>query len=107
MVLFSAVVSAGEVKQVMKDMKHHYDSAIASRTLADFTKYEAAFQDDVVRAGSVNYSADPATYQQGMKALQNGLQPVRQAMAAGDLPGAKQALSKLMPVKKRYHNLLN
>lgn len=105
--MLSATASANAVKPVMKDMKNHYNAAMASQSMPEFQRYETAFQNDVAKAGTLSYSADQATYQRGVKELQNGLQSVQRAMQANDLNGAKQAMSQLSPIKKHYHKLLN
>ncbi len=106
---FAAVstVQAGEVKNLMKDMKQAMQAAMASNNMQDFSKQFARLQDDSRRASQQNWKADPALYKEGMQKLQTQLDAVAVQVQANNLPAAKAALAQTNPIKKRYHNYLN
>ncbi|WP_293766109.1 cytochrome b562 [uncultured Aquitalea sp.] len=106
---FAAVstVQAGEVKNLMKDMKQAMQAAMASNNMQDFSKQFARLQDDSRRASQQNWKADPALYKEGMQKLQIQLDAVAVQVQANNLPAAKAALAQTNPIKKRYHNYLN
>jgi soluble cytochrome b562 len=99
--------AANEVKNTMKEMKNSFNAALSSNNMSDFIKYESAFITQLNHASTLAYSPDQKTYQQGIKTLQAEMEPVNKEILANNLPAAKNALSKLVPTKKRYHNLLN
>lgn len=106
---FAAVstVQAGEVKNLMKDMKQAMQAAMASNNMQDFSKQFARLQDDSRRASQQNWKADPELYKEGMQKLQTQLDAVAVQVQANNLPAAKAALAQTNPIKKRYHNYLN
>ncbi|WP_028534306.1 cytochrome b562 [Paludibacterium yongneupense] len=107
MAALSPTVLGNEVKQVMKDMRREYNAAMASTTIAEFGKNMASLHASVGSASHINFSSDPATYQQGMQELEQGLARVDLALKANDLAAAKNALRQMNSTKKHYHDLLN
>ena len=105
--LAAAPVQAGELKSTMKDMKTTLKSAMASSTISDFNTYFTRLQADIDKASKLPLKKDQATYDKGMKELQQQLQLVSQAVKANDLAAAKAALQKTDPIKKHYHKQLD
>ncbi|WP_174875007.1 cytochrome b562 [Vogesella oryzae] len=105
--LATAPAQAGEIKNVMKDMKTTVKAAMASNSMADFNKYFTQLQADVAKASKLPLKKDQPTYDKGMKELQQQLDAVSQAVKANDLPAAKAALQKTDPIKKHYHKQLD
>lgn len=103
---FCSPVQAGEVKNVMKDMKVAMKGAMNSTSIAEFSQYVNRLQSDATKAGKLQYNSDPETYHKGMQELQQELNVVNQAVHANDLNAAKAALQKINVSKKHYHDLL-
>jgi soluble cytochrome b562 len=101
------LAQASEIKRLMKDMKLAMQGAMASTTMAQFSGYVSRLQSDALEVSSQQYRSDPATYREGMQALQQELTAVDQAVRANDLVAAKQGLQKINDTKKHYHDLLN
>lgn len=98
---------AGEVKNVMKDMKVAMKGALNSSTMPEFTQYANRLQADAAKASKLKYNSDPETYHKGMQELQQELNVMNQAVRANDLKAAKAALQKVNASKKHYHDLLS
>ena len=103
---FCLPVQAGEVKNVMKDMKVAMKGAMNSTSIPEFSHYAKQLQDDAAKASKLQYKSDPETYRKGMQELQQELTAVNQAVHANDLKAAKAALQKINASKKHYHDLL-
>ncbi|MDN0082559.1 cytochrome b562 [Crenobacter sp. SG2305] len=103
----SPMAGAGEIKNLMKDMKVSVRGAMASNSMPEFSKYFARLQNDVQQASKQQYRSDPATYHEGMQQLQKELIVVEQAVKTNNLQAAKDALQKTNQTKKHYHDLLN
>lgn len=103
---FCSPVQAGEVKNVMKDMKVAMKGAMNSTTIPEFSQYANRLQVDATKASKLQYKSDAETYRKGMQELQQELNVVNQAVRANDLKAAKTALQKINTSKKHYHDLL-
>lgn len=104
--LAAAPAHAGEVKQLMRDMKHAMQGAMNSRTIPEMTGYVARLESDVQQASRQQYRDDQPTYDEGMRTLRGELTEVDRAVQANDLTAAKQALRRINGTKKHYHDLL-
>lgn len=102
----SHLAEAGEVKNVMKEIKTEYNAALGSSTLPDLAQHVAKLQDHVKTASQTRFPDDQATYNKGMQELQQGLEQVTTAIRANDMNKAKAALRQLNAIKKHYHGLL-
>ncbi|WP_260433565.1 cytochrome b562 [Burkholderia sp. Bp8998] len=102
----AAPACAGEIKPLMKDMKHAMQGAMNSRTIPEMKGYVARLESDAQQAGRQRYRDDQPTYDDGMRTLHDELTEVDRAIEANDLPGAKQALRRINDSKKHYHDLL-
>lgn len=105
--LAASAARAGEIKTLMRDMKSAMRGAMGSSTMAQFSGYVARLEGDVTLASRQPYRSDPATYREGMQALQREFGPVDEAIRANDLAGAKKQLAKIDRTKRHYHDLLN
>ncbi|QEL57912.1 cytochrome B562 [Chromobacterium paludis] len=105
--LHAPLAQAGELKQVMKDMKSAMREAMGSATLPEFSKQLERLRLDAQSASRLAYSGDAATYKQGMQALQQNLDAAEREAKAGDLTAAKSALQLADRTKRHYHHLLN
>ncbi len=108
-VLLSAVAVpalAGEIKILMRDMKHAMQGAMASHTIPELSGYVARLESDVQQVSRQPYRDDQATYDEGMHALRDELVEVDRAIQANDLTGAKQALRRINGTRSHYHELL-
>ncbi|SCK11588.1 cytochrome b562 [Vogesella sp. LIG4] len=103
----TAPAQAGEIKNVMKDMKTTVKAALASNNMADFNKHFTQLQNDVAKASKLPLKKDQPTYDKGLKELQQQLDVVSQAVKANNLAAAKDALQKTDPIKKHYHKQLD
>ncbi|KAB0655725.1 cytochrome b562 [Burkholderia diffusa] len=102
----AAPACAGEIKTLMRDMKHAMQGAMASRTTAEMNGYVTRLESDAQQASRQRYRDDQATYDEGMRALRDELTEVDHAIQANDLTAAKQALRRVNSTKKHYHDLL-
>ncbi|QTD93020.1 cytochrome b562 [Burkholderia anthina] len=102
----AAPACAGEIKTLMRDMKHAMQGAMNSRTIPEMKGYVTRLENDAQQAGRQRYRNDQSTYDEGMRTLRDELTVVDRAVAANDLPGAKQALRRINGSKKHYHDLL-
>ncbi|MGU7817079.1 cytochrome b562 [Burkholderia sp. AW49-1] len=102
----AAPASAGEIKTLMRDMKHAMQGAMNSRTIPEMNGYVARLESDAQQASRQRYRDDQPTYDEGMRTLRDELTAVDRAIQANDLPAAKQALRRIDGTKKHYHNLL-
>jgi len=107
LIVFSPMAQANPVKQTMNEMKHAFNSAMNSTSIAEFAQYEARLQDSTNKASHLSYNDNPSTYRQGMQELQRGLDRVNLDIKAGDLASAKRDLHSIIATKKHYHDLLN
>ena len=102
----AAPACAGEIKTLMKDMKHAMQGAMSSRTIPEMTGYVTRLENDARQASRQLYRDDQSTYDEGMGTLRDELTAVVRAIQANDLPAAKQALRRINGTKKHYHDLL-
>ena len=102
----AAPACAGEIKTLMKDMKHAMQGAMSSRTIPEMTGYVTRLENDARQASRQLYRDDQSTYDEGMGTLRDELTAVDRAIQANDLPAAKQALRRINGTKKHYHDLL-
>lgn len=102
----AAPACAGEIKTLMRDMKHAMQGAMNSRTIAEMKGYVIRLENDAQQAGRQRYRNDQPTYDEGMRTLQGELAEVDRAIQANDLSAAKQALRRINGTKKHYHDLL-
>ncbi|HHT8967815.1 MULTISPECIES: cytochrome b562 [Burkholderia cepacia complex] len=102
----AAPACAGEIKTLMRDMKHTMQGAMNSRTIAEMKGYVTRLESDAQQASRQRYRNDQSTYDEGMRTLQGELADVDRAIEANDLPAAKQALRRINGTKKHYHDLL-
>ncbi|WP_186046633.1 cytochrome b562 [Burkholderia gladioli] len=98
--------SAGEIKTLMRDMKHTMQGAMNSRTIPEMKGYVTRLESDAQQASRQRYRDDQPTYDEGMRALQGELADVNRAIEANDLSAAKQALRRINGTKRHYHDLL-
>lgn len=105
--LAASAAHAGEIKPLMRDMKSAMRGAMNSSTMAQFSGYVTRLENDATLAGRQPYRSDPATYREGMQALQREFGPVDEAIHANDLAGAKRELAKIDQTRRHYHDLLN
>ncbi|HDR9249610.1 cytochrome b562 [Burkholderia vietnamiensis] len=106
LVVTAAPAQAGEIKPLMRDMKQAMQRALNSRTTAEMRGYVTRLESDAQQASRQRYRSDQPTYDEGMRTLQRELTDVDRALAADDLPAAKQALRRINDTKKHYHDLL-
>ncbi|UMY33419.1 cytochrome b562 [Burkholderia contaminans] len=104
--LAAAPACAGEIKTLMRDMKHAMQGAMNSQTIPEMKGYVARLEGDAQQAARQRYRNDQPTYDEGMRTLQNELTEVDRAIQANDLSAAKQALRRINGTRKRYHDLL-
>lgn len=97
---------AGEIKTLMRDMKHAMRGALASQTMPDLSRHVARLESDAHRASRQLYRSDQSTYDKGMRALRHELTEVDQAIQANNMKAAKRALRKINVTKRHYHHLL-
>ncbi|MCA8024810.1 cytochrome b562 [Burkholderia cepacia] len=102
----AAPACAGEIKTLMRDMKHAMQGAANSQTIPEMKAYMARLESDAQQASRQKYRDDQPTYDEGMRALQGQLADVDHAIQANDLSAAKQALRRINGTKKHYHDLL-
>ncbi|MBR8304673.1 cytochrome B562 [Burkholderia dolosa] len=102
----AAPACAGEIKTLMRDMKHTMQGAMNSRTIAEMKGYVTRLESDAQQASRQRYRNDQSTYDEGMRTLQGELADVDRAIEANDLSAAKQALRRINGTKKHYHDLL-
>ncbi|AWV00482.1 soluble cytochrome b562 [Burkholderia cepacia] len=102
----AAPAHAGEIKTLMRDMKHAMQGAMNSRTIPEMSGYVTRLESDVQQASRQHYRNDQPTYDEGMRTLRDELTVVDRAIEANDLPDAKQALRRINGSKKHYHDLL-
>ncbi|AOR73461.1 cytochrome B562 [Burkholderia stabilis] len=102
----AAPACAGEIKTLMRDMKHAMQGAANSQTIPEMKAYMARLESDVQQASRQKYRDDQPTYDEGMRTLQGQLADVDHAIQANDLSAAKQALRRISGTKKHYHDLL-
>ncbi|KVW89238.1 cytochrome b562 [Burkholderia cepacia] len=102
----AAPACAGEIKTLMRDMKHAMQGAANSQTIPEMKAYMARLESDVQQASRQKYRDDQPTYDEGMRTLQGQLADVDHAIQANDLSAAKQALRRINGTKKHYHDLL-
>ncbi|ALV61658.1 MULTISPECIES: cytochrome b562 [Burkholderia cepacia complex] len=99
-------VHAGEIKILMRDMKHAMQGAMSSRTIPELSGYVTRLESDAQQASHQSYRDDQPTYDEGMRILRDELTEVDRAIQANDLAAAKQALRRINGTRKRYHDLL-
>lgn len=102
----AAPACAGEIKTLMRDMKHAMQGAANSQTIPEMKAYMARLESDAQQASRQKYRDDQPTYDEGMRTLQGQLADVDHAIQANDLSAAKQALRRINGTKKHYHDLL-
>lgn len=102
----AAPACAGEIKTLMRDMKHAMQGAANSQTIPEMKAYMARLESDAQQASRQRYRDDQPTYDEGMRTLQGQLADVDHAIQANDLSTAKQALRRINGTKKHYHDLL-
>ncbi|AJY03620.1 cytochrome b562 [Burkholderia sp. SIMBA_043] len=102
----AAPACAGEIKTLMRDMKHAMQGAANSQTIPEMKAYMARLESDVQQASRQKYRDDQSTYDEGMRTLQGQLADVDHAIQANDLSAAKQSLRRINGTKKHYHDLL-
>lgn len=102
----AAPACAGEIKTLMRDMKHAMQGAMSSRTIPEMKGYVTRLENDAQQASRQRYRDDQSTYDEGMGKLRDELTAVDRAIQANDLSAAKQALRQINGTKKRYHDLL-
>lgn len=102
----AAPACAGEIKTLMRDMKHAMQGAMNSRTVPEMKAYVARLDSDAQQASRQRYRDDQPTYDEGMRTLQGQLADVDHAIQANDLKAARQALRRINGTKKHYHDLL-
>nr|WP_242431821.1 cytochrome b562 [Burkholderia ambifaria] len=102
----AAPACAGEIKTLMRDMKHAMQGAMNSRTIPEMNGYVTRLENDAQQASRQRYRDDQPTYDEGMRTLRDELTAVDRAIQANDLPAAKQALRRINGTKKHYHDLL-
>ncbi|KVG29850.1 cytochrome b562 [Burkholderia diffusa] len=102
----AAPACAGEIKTLMRDMKHAMQGAASSQTIPEMKAYMARLESDAQQASRQKYRDDQPTYDEGMRTLQGQLADVDHAIQANDLSAAKQALRRINGTKKHYHDLL-
>ncbi|HDR9483044.1 TPA: cytochrome B562 [Burkholderia aenigmatica] len=102
----AAPACAGEIKTLMRDMKHTMQGAVNSRTIPEMKGYVTRLESDAQQASRQRYRNDQSTYDEGMRTLQGELADVDRAIEANDLSAAKQALRRINGTKKHYHDLL-
>ncbi|WP_244106774.1 cytochrome b562 [Burkholderia anthina] len=102
----AAPACAGEIKTLMRDMKHAMQGAMSSRTIPEMKGYVTRLENDALQASRQRYRDDQSTYDEGMGTLRDELTAVDRAIQANDLPAAKQALRRINGTKKHYHDLL-
>ncbi|UVE70338.1 cytochrome b562 (plasmid) [Burkholderia pyrrocinia] len=102
----AAPACAGEIKTLMRDMKHAMQGAANSQTIPEMKAYMARLESDAQQASRQRYRDDQPTYDEGMRTLQGQLADVDHAIQANDLSAAKQALRRINGTKKHYHDLL-
>lgn len=100
----SPAAHANEIKSAMKEMKGAAKAAMSSSTIEEFAQYASRLQSGASHASAQTFSDDPATYREGMSALQQGINEMNSAIRSGDLDGAKEALRSIRSIEKRYHN---
>ncbi len=102
----AAPACAGEIKTLVRDMKHAMQGAANSQTIPEMKAYMGQLESDAQRASRQKYRDDQPTYDEGMRTLQGQLAEVDHAIQANDLSAAKQALRRINGTKKHYHDLL-
>ncbi|HDR9510445.1 cytochrome B562 [Burkholderia cepacia] len=102
----AAPACAGEIKTLMRDMKHAMQGAMDSRSIPEMKGYVARLENDAQQASRQRYRNDQPTYDEGMRTLHDELTEVDRAIQANDLSAAKQALRRISGSKRHYHDLL-
>lgn len=105
--LTAAVAQAGEVKNLMKEMKKDMKAAMESRSMDDFAANFEKLHAAAKKASEQKWSDNQAVFDEGQQKLLKQFDVVATQVSANNLEGARAELAKTDPVRKEYHKKLD